>query len=270
MAEDRQTEIRGAFGAAAADFTALGRHLWEPIGAAAVAVAAPEPGERVLDACCGTGASAIPSARLVGVDGHVDAVDMSGPMVDELRRLSTDLPQLHAHQADVTTWPGEGYDVVQSALGIFFFPDMTAGTDHLISRARPGGRAVFTIWRGESMAAAGRHLGLAIAEVTNTPVPAPRPPHLIDEVNQADTYAAWLTGRGLADVEVTVNEMALTMTPEVAWLVVVGSGFRGALAKVPAERVADVRERYLASLREAGLEELDATTLIGSGRRSRR
>ena len=267
MVDDRQARIRGAFDAAAADFTALGRHLWEPIGRAAVAVADPRPGERVLDACCGTGASAIPAARLVGVEGHVDAVDVSGPVVDELRRLSLDLPQLTAHQADVTTWRQQGYDVVQSALGIFFFPDMTAGTDHLISRARPGGRVVFTIWRGESMAAAGRHLGLAVAEVTNTPVPPPRPAHLIDRVNQADTYAAWLTERGLADVEVTVDEMTLTMTPEVAWLVVVGSGFRGALAKVPADAVEEVRKTYLASMRDEGMAEVDATTLIGVGRR---
>lgn len=266
MAEDRQTEIRGAFDAAAADFTALGRHLWGPIATRAVAVADPKPGERVLDACCGTGASAIPAAELVGPNGHVDAVDMSGPMVDELRRLS-DLPQLHAHQADVTTWQAESYDVVQSALGIFFFPDMTAGTDHLISLARPGGRVVFTIWRGESMVAAGRHLGLAIAEVTNTPVPAPRPEHLIDRINQADTYAEWLTERGLADVDVTVHEMTLTMTPEVAWLVIVGSGFRGALTKVPADAVEAVRTTYLTSLRDAGLTGLDATTLIGTGRR---
>jgi SAM-dependent methyltransferase len=192
MAEDRQTEIRGAFDAAAADFTALGRHLWEPIGTAAVRVADPRPGERVLDACCGTGASAIPTARLVGSAGHVDAVDLSGPMVEELWRRSADLSQLRAHQADVTTWAPGGYDLVQSALGIFFFPDMTAGTDHLISRARPGGRVVFTIWRGDAMAAAGRHLGLAIAEVTNTPPPAPRPPHLFDQINQVDSYADWL------------------------------------------------------------------------------
>lgn len=267
MTDDRQSEIRGAFDAAAADFTALGRYLWEPIGTAAVRVADPRPGERVFDACCGTGASAMPAARLVGPAGLVDAVDLSGPMVDELRRLSSDLPQLRAHQADVTAWTPDGYDLVQSALGIFFFPDMTAGTDHLISRARPGGRVVFTIWRGDAMAAAGRHLGRAIAEVTNTPQPAPRPPHLIDQINQADPYAAWLAERGLADVEVTVEEMALTMSPEVAWLVIVGSGFRGALTKVPADAVDTVRERYLASLRQDGVTELDATTLIGSGRR---
>jgi hypothetical protein len=62
--------------------------------------------------------------------------------------------------------------------------------------------------------------------------------------------------------------MELTMTPEVAWLVIAGSGFRGALAKVPAGEVDAVRELYLALLRQEGVTELDATTLIGSGRRS--
>ncbi|WP_434444074.1 class I SAM-dependent methyltransferase [Lentzea sp. E54] len=268
MADERQAGIRGAFDAAAADFTALGRHLWDPIGRTAVGLVDPRPGERVLDACCGTGASAIPSARLVGPAGLVDAVDLSAPMVEELRRLSADIPVLHAHQADVTTWEPDGYDVVQSALGIFFFPDMTAGTEHLISRARPGGRVVFTIWRGDSMAVAGRHIGRAVAEVMGTPPPAPRPPHLVDRINQADTYAAWLTERGLADVGVTVSELALPVTPEVAWLVVVGSGFRGALAKVPEDAVDAVRETYLASLRDGGVTEFDATTLIGTGRRA--
>lgn len=267
MADSRQQEIRGAFDAAAADFTALGRYLWEPIGADTVAIAAPRPGERVLDACCGTGASALPAAHAVGAEGLVDAIDQSAPMVDQLRLRSAELPQLRAEAADVTTWPGADYDVVQCALGIFFFPDMTAGTEHLISRARPGGRVAFTIWRGESMVAAGAHLRRAIAAVTNTEPPPPRPPHLIDEINQPEPYAAWLTGRGLRQVEVTVAERRLTMTPEVAWLVVLGSGFRGALASLPAEVVTQVRERYLATLREDGVTELDATTLIGAGLR---
>lgn len=261
------TDYRGAFDAAAADFTALGRYLWNPIGAATVSAAGLTTGDRVLDACCGAGASAIPAARLVGPEGVVDAVDLSGAMVDELRRLSTDLPQLHSHQADVVAWTTAGYDVVQSALGIFFFPDMTAGTEHLIGLARPGGRIVFTIWRGEAMAAAGHHLGLAIAEATNTPPPAERPVHLFDRINQADSYAAWLTERGLSDVDVTVNELSLTMTPDVAWLVILGSGYRGALASLSAETVARVRELYLASLHDDGVSELDATTLIGSGLR---
>ncbi|MBE1573695.1 class I SAM-dependent methyltransferase [Amycolatopsis roodepoortensis] len=261
----RKVGTRRAFDAAAADFAALGRHLWEPIGAATVAAAGPAEGDRVLDACCGTGASAIPAARAVGAGGVVDAIDLSGPMVAELRRLSADLPQLRAHEADATAWGTGGYDVVQCALGIFFFPDMTDGTERLIGRARSGGRAVFTIWRGGSMVAAGRHLGRAVAAVTDSAPPPEREPGLIDRIDQAGPYGEWLSERNLSDVDVVENELRLTMTPEVAWLVVIGSGFRGLLDGLEPGVVEQVRERYLDSLRAEGVTELDATTLIGSG-----
>lgn len=261
----RQDDTRRAFDAAAADFTALGHHLWGPIGVATVAAAGIGPGCRVLDACCGAGASALPAAELVGANGVVDAVDLSEQMIGELRRLSDGLPQVRPHVADVTSWDVSGYDVVQSALGIFFLPDMAADTERLIGLARPGGRVVFTIWRGDAMAAAGRHLGRAVAAATGNPPPAEREPHLIDRINQADSYAAWLTGRGLTGVEVVTHELRLTMTPELAWLVVTGSGYRGAIAALDPDTVAAVRDRYLDSLRTDGVTELDATTLLGAG-----
>ncbi|WP_208006777.1 hypothetical protein [Aeromicrobium phragmitis] len=52
---------------------------------------------------------------------------------------------------------------------------------------------------------------------------------------------------------------------ELAWLVVTGSGFVGALAGLPADEVASVRAAYLASLAEEQVLELDATTLTGIG-----
>lgn len=79
------------------------------------------------------------------------------------------------------------------------------------------------------------------ATATGTAPPKEREKYLFDRINQPDTYAAWLTERGLTGVAVTTHDLRLTMTPEVAWLVVMGSGYRGALAK------------------------LDATTLIGTG-----
>lgn len=265
MARQGEVGTRDAFDAAAADFAALGRYLWEPIGADAVSVADPQPGERVLDACCGTGASAVPTALRVGADGLVDAVDVSGPMVAELRERASGLPQLHAHEADVTTWDGAGYDLVQSALGIFFFPDMEAGTRHLVGAARPGGRVAFTIWRRGAMDPAGRQLAHAVAEVTGAEAPGERPERPGDRINESDAFAAWLSGLGLAEVEVAVRERWLSMTPEVAWLLVVGSGYRGALSELTPAEITRVRDRYLTRLDDAGLTELDATTLIGTG-----
>ncbi|MFI5715932.1 class I SAM-dependent methyltransferase [Nocardia sp. NPDC051750] len=261
---DRSTR---AFDAAAADFDRLGEYLWRPIAAATVERTAPGPGERVLDACCGTGASALPAAERVGAAGRVDAVDLSPALIDVLRRRASGSAQLHPQIGDVTAWPGEGYDLVQVVLGIFFFPDMTTGTDHLVGRVRPGGRAGFTIWRRGAMETAGKHLGAAVTAVTGAAPPPPRPPHLVDRLNQPDPFRAWLGDRGLTDVTVTEHELRLPLTPEIAWLIVTGSGYAGALSGLDEPQITAVRDAYLNSLDTAGIRELDATTLIGVGTR---
>ena len=263
MPEDRFVR---AFDTASSDFDRLGEHLWKPIGQATVELTAPAEGERVLDACCGAGASAVPAAHRVGTAGRVDAVDFSPEMIKELGGRHAGLSQLHAHHADVTSWSRTGYDVVQAVLGVFFFPDMTAGTEHLVSRARPGGRVGVTIWRRGSMEVAGDHLRGAVGEVTGT-TPEKRPAGLIDDVNEAGAFRAWLAGRGLAGVTVTSHEMHLTLTPELAWLIVTGSGYVAALSGLDGAAVERVRNAYLGSLRRAGVATLDATTLIGVGTR---
>jgi len=256
---------RIAFDSAAADFEALGPHLWHPIGEATAAAGGARPGENVLDACCGTGASAIPAAHRVSPRGRVDAIDISEPMVRRLRQRGAALPQLQVHRADVLTWPLGGYDVVQCALGIFFFPDMTAGTERLVQQARPGGRVVFTIWRGAGMEVPGQHLGRAVARVNGQPLPPPREPSLYDRINSPGPYATWLSERGLGEVTVSVLERELRVTDELAWLVITGSGYRASLDDLDREQVAAVRASYLASLREAHVRSFDAATLIGCG-----
>ncbi|MGW0178119.1 class I SAM-dependent methyltransferase [Nocardia sp. NPDC003345] len=262
---DEERRLR-AFDTASSDFDRLGVHLWNPIGAATVAATAPRAGDRVLDACCGTGASALPAAGRVGPTGRVDAVDLSAPMIDQLRRTATGLAQLHPRAADVTSWPEGGYDVVQAVLGIFFFPDMTAGTEYLVGRARPGGRVGLTIWRRGSMEEAGRHLHTALARVTGA-APRPRPKHPLDGINESAAFRDWLTDRGLTEVAVSEYELRLTMTAETAWLVVTGSGYVGALSGLDTAKIAEVRGAYLDTLAAAGTTELEATTLIGIGTR---
>lgn len=262
-----------AFDAAAADFSLLSPYLWDRVGAATVEVSRPQPGETVLDSCCGDGASAIPAARLVGSDGHVDAVDLSAPLVEVVARRSAELPQLTAHLADVTSWtgppqmPDAKYDLVQCVLGIFFFPDMTAGTEHLVRLLRPGGRAAFTIWRQGSMVEIGKRLSAAAALIRGEDPPGPRESHLIDRVGVAGAYDRWLSQRGLHDTEVIVKELVLPLTPELAWLLVLGSGFRGVLTGLADEQTAAVREEYLTALSRDDITEVEATSLVGTGRR---
>lgn len=253
-----------AFDAAARDFDRLGEYLWRPIAAATLERVPPREGERVLDACCGDGASAVPAARSVTASGHVDAVDLSASLVGGLGERAAELEQLAAHRADVTTWRSDGYDVVLCVLGVFFFPDMASGTEHLVSRARPGGRVGVTIWRRGAVEAAGRHLQLALTAVTGAEA-RQRPELPVDRVNDAEAFGLWLAERGLDEVSVTTYEHQVPMTPEVAWLVITGSGFAAGLANLSAGQVEEVREAYLESLREAGVDRLDASALIGTG-----
>ncbi|PPK93494.1 hypothetical protein CLV92_110122 [Kineococcus xinjiangensis] len=72
-----------AFDAPAFDapaFDALTAALWAPVSAVAVQPTAPLPGERVLDACAGAGASALPLARAGAEDVQVTRHPLRVPL----------------------------------------------------------------------------------------------------------------------------------------------------------------------------------------------
>lgn len=279
--DERVSGVAELFDRAAADFRRLGPLLWDPIGERTAAAVSPQPGERVLDACCGDGASALPAAAAVGPAGHVDAVDVSLAMVHALARRARDLPALHVHCADVTTWEDParqgparqgsgrgpararaGYDVVQCALGVFFLPDMDAGTEHLVRCARPGGRVAVTVWRRDALAPAGQALATAVARHREDVQP-PAASQQSRRVATAQDLAGWLGARGLRGVRVEVVPHAVPATPEALWALVLGSRFRGLLQGLDAAAVEVVREEYLGAL--AGGPPVDATTLVGVG-----
>jgi len=68
---------------AADNFDAEPLAFWDRYGQRTVERMMLSPGARVLDVCCGSGASALPAARAVGSDGSVIAIDLA----DELLKL---------------------------------------------------------------------------------------------------------------------------------------------------------------------------------------
>lgn len=92
------------FDGAADDFVRLAPRLWDPLGRILVGHTAPRPGERVLDACCGAGASVLPAAQAVGGGSRVDAVDLSRALLEHAHRAAGDLPQVQFAHGDVSTW----------------------------------------------------------------------------------------------------------------------------------------------------------------------
>jgi SAM-dependent methyltransferase len=250
-------------------FGELDEALWDPAARATVLRSHPVFDERVLDACSGDGASALPTAELVGPGGLVDAVEQSEALVDLAREEAGErMPQLRLHVGDPTTWPYTGYDLVQCVLGISLFDDVEAGTRHLVECVRPGGRAAFTVWargaldplpellaEGRSSGDAPAPAGTAVASLA------------IAEAETAGTFAHWLAGLGLVGVRAEAVTRHLDLTPELAWALVVGTGLRSLLGDLDEAALDGVRVRYLAAIEERDVSTVDITTLIAVGRR---
>lgn len=262
-------DFAGEFARGATAFAELDEVLWNPISMAAVARSHPQFDERVLDACCGDGASALPTAELVGVGGLVDAVDLSEPLIALAReRAGERMPQLHLHVADVTTWEPTGYDLVQCVLGIIFLPDVEADTKRLIERARPGGRVAITVWARGALEPLPELLVRSLPEDAASDLDLEElTKPTVEHAETTGTLAHWLTELGLVDVRADQVKRHLELTPELAWRLVHGTGLRAVVAGLDDAQVDGVRERYLAALGDEGVRTVDITTLIVVGRR---
>ncbi len=125
--------------------------LFAPISAAAVAAAAPRPGEHVLDIGCGCGATVLALAEAVGPGGRVTGVDISAPMlaVAERRLAAANLPQATLVEADAASEPfaPASVDLVFSRFGVMFFDAPAEAFTNIHRALKNGGRLAFACWR---------------------------------------------------------------------------------------------------------------------------
>jgi ubiquinone/menaquinone biosynthesis C-methylase UbiE len=86
-------------------------------------------GAQVLDACCGSGASAIPSAETVGPNGFVLGVDLAEYLLELARRKveQRGLSNVEFRAVDLLDLglPESSFDAVVCVFGIFFVPDIS-------------------------------------------------------------------------------------------------------------------------------------------------
>jgi SAM-dependent methyltransferase len=259
------SDLGDVFDAGQDEFAVLAPVLWNPLGEATVAEAGIRPGERVLDVCCGAGASALPAARAVGPGGHVDAIDLADRLLDQGRARAAGLPQLRFEHADATRWDTTGYDVVQCVFGVFFLPDMDAGAARLASLTRPGGRFVVTAWGEHAISPVPEILGEAVVAEGGTPEGSPgRGPG--GRINTPDKLRDWLTRLGLTDVRVVTVEHSMPLDDTTSWAIVMGSAMRMRLHGVAPDLLPQVRARFAELLRDRGVDRMNAVSLIGIGR----
>jgi SAM-dependent methyltransferase len=120
------------------------------LGHAALARAAPRPGERVLDVGCGCGGTTLELAAGVGTDGEAVGIDVSSLMLARAReRARAAGVRARFLDADAQThrFEGGGFDLIYSRLGVMFFADPVAAFRNLLGALRPGGRLCFLCWQ---------------------------------------------------------------------------------------------------------------------------
>jgi demethylmenaquinone methyltransferase / 2-methoxy-6-polyprenyl-1,4-benzoquinol methylase len=94
------------------------------------------PGDRVLDACCGTGDLAIADAR---AGGRVTGLDFSAPMLERARRKA---PKLEWLRGDLLELPFEdaSFDAATVGFGVRNVDDLNGALAELRRVLHPGGR----------------------------------------------------------------------------------------------------------------------------------
>ena len=114
-----------------------------------VQLAAPQPGEHVLDVACGTGIGARIAARGVGRAGKVVGLDLDPGVIEVARKLAQDSgTPMEWHCASALKMPFNDatFDLCLCLQGLQFFPDRQAGLTEIRRMLKPSGRLVASIW----------------------------------------------------------------------------------------------------------------------------
>ncbi len=110
-----------------------------------------KPGDKVIDAGCGFGDTAIKLSRLVGPSGSVLAIDCCDAFLEFGRKDSKEagITNVTFLQEDVQTYPFEPiYDFCFSRFGTQFFENPVAGLRNMRTSLKPGGIMTMIVWRG--------------------------------------------------------------------------------------------------------------------------
>ncbi len=136
MATPEQAKSRSAatFNAASDFYDHEANSFWERFGRRTIERLGLRPGARVLDVCCGSGASAIPAAEAVGPSGSVLGVDLSEDLLELARAKarSRRLANIEFRAGDMLALdlPDSAFDAVVCVFGVFV-PDMSAAAREL-------------------------------------------------------------------------------------------------------------------------------------------
>src|SRR5580692_9070825 len=125
--------------------------LFAGVTDAALAAAAPKPGEHALDIGCGTGTTLLRLADAVGPSGRVLGVDISEQQLTLARRRIAEAGSAQAsvelHDAATYPFSAGDFDLAFTRFGVMFFADPIAAFTNIRRALKPGGRLALAVFR---------------------------------------------------------------------------------------------------------------------------
>jgi ubiquinone/menaquinone biosynthesis C-methylase UbiE len=257
------------YSSAADRFTAPQLSFWDRWGGETVARIGLPAGARVLDLCCGAGASALPAARAVGPTGRVVGVDVAQPLLDlaQARADAEGLTNLDLRRGDATaTGFADGeFDAVVCVFGVFFLPDRAGFTSEMWRMVRPGGTLAITTWGPGWLEPASSMFWDAVRAVEPALHKGFNPwDDITDPAQLVDLYDR--AGIDSATAEPVAGTQPVDR-PEDFWVMVMGGGLRATVDALSPGQADRVHDEVMARLVDEGVTSVGIDAVLGSASR---
>ena len=212
---DEQTRLwNGLAGRAWVEVHELLDRMFEPFEEMLVEAVCARSRGRVLDVGCGTGATTLSVARLLGAKGCCIGIDISDPMISAARARAAQesIPaSFICANAQVHAFEPASFDMIISRFGVMFFDDSIRAFANLRRAATDNAELRFVAWRSAAenpfMTTAAR---AAATLLPNLPARRPDAPGQFALANDDRVYTI-LRESGCAEIDIRPIDVACTL-----------------------------------------------------------
>jgi ubiquinone/menaquinone biosynthesis C-methylase UbiE len=266
--------LKQAKAKAAATYDAASDHFddeplnfWDRVGRRTVERLALPANGTVLDVGCGTGASALPAAQVLGPNGSVIGVDLSARLLERARdkAKALGLSNVEFRCADMTSlgYPDGRFDAVVSVFSIFFVPDMEGLVRELWRMVRPGGKLAVTTWGPRMFEPAYSRWLTAIKQERPDLYSGFNP---WDRITDVDSVRRLFRDGGIANADVVAEDgFQVLRSPEDWWSVALGSGLRWVIEQAGPQSAARIKADNVNWLNETGVHRIETNAIYAIG-----
>ena len=268
--DDAKKKAATTYNAASDHYDDPANTFWERYGKRTVERLRLKPGARVLDVCCGSGASALPAAEAVGPSGSVVGVDLAESLLQLARTKAKQrgLENVEFRSGDMTNLPFEtgSFDVVVCVFGIFFVPDMQLALHELKRVLRTGGTLAITTWGPRLFEPANTVFWNAVREARPDLHKGFNP---WDRISEVEDVRSLLEAAGLSEIEaVAETGFQPVNSPEHWWSMILGSGYRGTVDQLSAADRERVRDANFGFINRASVQSVETNVVYALGHKA--